>query len=74
MQLNTDIKKRLVHLITPMPLLQFTDITMEDLAIHSQGLKALDWSDFPKLKNKTRAQTTRICIEQSWVRFLYHWN
>jgi len=54
--------------------LKLTELSMDDLVDHIEQLEALDWSEFPKFENKTRAQTKRILVEQCWVRFLYNDN
>jgi len=54
--------------------LRLTAISMDDLVGHIEQLEALDWSDFPRFENKTRAQTRRLLIELCWARFLYEDN
>lgn len=51
--------------------LQLTKVSMDDLVDHMEQLEALDWSEFPKFENKTRAQTRQLLIQLCWVRFLY---
>ena len=56
--------------------LQLTKVSMDDLVDHMEQLEALDWSEFPKFENKTRAQSRQLLIQLCWVRFLYNdnWN